>query len=150
MASAVSPAHVRGTDIVAKALEVMKSAAGKSYTWGGKSTEGFDCSGFVSYVFGSLLPENAAAYQMGAAGFAESNLFATVTSSLPGDIICFSPAGSTVAHVGIVVDSEGWISSQSSTGVAKVKFSNPYWGGRSKTFRRLRAMLQDTASVRPN
>jgi cell wall-associated NlpC family hydrolase len=51
-----------------------------------------------------------------------------------GDIVYFPDTSSN--HIGIVLDSEYWIGSQTSTGVAKVKFSNPYWSVKPHKFKR--------------
>jgi cell wall-associated NlpC family hydrolase len=57
---------------------------------------------------------------------------------MPGDIIIFPSTGGFVNHMGIVIDQERWIGSQSSTGVEYVKFSNAFWGKRKYYFRRLK------------
>lgn len=133
---------VSGQGIAAKAIAVAATAAGKAYVWGGKSTDGFDCSGFVSYVFVALFPNASASYQMSVAGYISSELFdnvAEVDKKL-GDIVIFPKTGSFPNHIGIVLDADTWIGSQSSTGTKDVKFSNPFWGARSRNFRRVRGL----------
>jgi cell wall-associated NlpC family hydrolase len=39
-------------------------------------------------------------------------------------------------HVGIVLDTNTWIGSQTSTGVASVPMANPWWAARSRKFLR--------------
>lgn len=140
---------LNGQGIAEKAGEVAKLAAGKAYKWGGKSTDGFDCSGFVSYVFKALYPNQADDFALGAAGFGSSDKFTDVAESdrKAGDLVYFPADGNLVDHVGIVLDEDHWIGSQSSTGVAKVKFSNPWWGKRKRRFRRL-GSLSTTALQR--
>lgn len=137
-----------GQGIAAKAESVATLVAGKAYVWGGKTTDGFDCSGFVTYVFKALLENQASSFEMTVAGYSASALFEDVAAGQqqPGDLVIFPAAGGAVNHMGIVFDAVHWIGAQSSTGVAKVKFSNPYWGGRSRKFRRLKALsVQATA-----
>lgn len=130
---------VSGQGIAEKAEQVRTMMTGKPYIYGGKTTVGFDCSGFVSWVFRQLFPNSANQYQLSASGFASSSLFSEVnaTDIRAGDLIYFPPAANQHAHIGIVYDDAYWIGSQTSTGVAKVKFSNSYWGARSKKFYRL-------------
>lgn len=133
-----SIAAVSGAGIAAKAIEVAGAAAGKPYTWGGKTTAGFDCSGFVSYIFAALFANASASYQMNVAGYKTSTLFEDVEDAdkKPGEIVIFPASGGAPNHIGIVLDSVTWIGSQSSTGVKDVKFSNPYWGARTRKIRR--------------
>ncbi|HEY1059267.1 MAG TPA: NlpC/P60 family protein [Limnobacter sp.] len=125
-----------GRGIAYKAVELAEIMEGRPYKFGGKNRQGFDCSGFVSDIFMMLFPEKANSLSMNAQSFANSDLFETVETPKPGDIICFKATGNGPGHVGIVVDEYGWIGSQSSTGVAYVLFNNAYWSKRGPTFRR--------------
>lgn len=127
-----------GRGIVSEAKRVHQLVDDKKYVWGGKTLNGFDCSGFVGYVFSNLFPEKRTHFQTSVQGFIDSKLFDTVDTAMPGDIIIFPSTGSFVNHMGIVIDQERWIGSQSSTGVEYVKFSNAFWGKRKHYFRRLK------------
>lgn len=76
---------------------------GTPYKWGGESKDGFDCSGFVLYVFkkfGIRLPHSSAA--MGGLGKIKEKECAET-----GDIILFKGTQSTtIGHVGIVFENE--------------------------------------------
>ena len=94
---------------------------GTPYLWGGTTTNGFDCSGFTSYVFAKIgisMPRTAAAQ------YASST---KVSNPQPGDLVFFSSGGS-ITHVGIYVGNGQFIGSQSSTGVAYTSVSSSYWG----------------------
>ncbi len=76
-------------------VEYAKNFIGVPYVYGGSSPSGFDCSGFVKFVysyFGVSLPRTS--YSQMSSGYAVS------TSDLqPGDILVFRDGG----HVGIYV-----------------------------------------------
>lgn len=83
--SASVTAAVSGSAVIAEAAKYV----GTPYVGGGSSPSGFDCSGFVSYVYGQLgisLPRSSGAYY---------NVGTRVSSPQPGDIIV------TPGHVGL-------------------------------------------------
>lgn len=136
-----------GDIIVAKAKEVAALAAGKAYKWGGRTTDGFDCSGFVTYVLAQVVPWKAEILiNLGTSGIVSSDLFEKVTSPSPGDIIYFDKE-SGVDHVGFVLDDKEWIGSQSSTGVARVKFTNVWWNTNRPTRMYFRLKTLTTAAA---
>lgn len=142
-------AGVSGQGIALKADEVRQLATGKPYVWGGKTPDGFDCSGFVSYVFKQLFPNQASSFSMNVAGYMGSSAFDDVADDdiQPGDIIIFPAANGMPNHIGIVYDKDTWIGSQSSTGAAKVKFSNPFWRQRARKIRRLHVVSPVSVSM---
>lgn len=81
-----------------------KKFMGIHYVWGGKVTQGFDCSGLVSYVFAQFgmkieLP-SAALFKLG--------YDMPPAAALPGDLIFFrrsTDKKSDISHVGIVLES---------------------------------------------
>jgi len=78
------------------AVAIAERYLGVPYRYGGSSPSGFDCSGFVMYVYGRLgvhLPRTSSA-QYGAAHRVSRS------SARPGDLVFFFTGGS-VTHVGI-------------------------------------------------
>lgn len=128
-----------GQGVVYEAMRIHQLVDDRKYKWGGKTLEGFDCSGFVAFVLGNLFPDKRAHFQTSVTGYIDSNLFETVDIAKPGDIVIFPATGGFVNHIGIVIDKERWIGSQSSTGVEYVKFNNGFWSKRKHYFRRLKA-----------
>ena len=105
--SSVAVSNVTGADIVATA----KKYLGAPYKYGGKSPSGFDCSGFVYYVYRSLgikiSRTQATMYKQGTP-VSKSDL-------QPGDLVFFQntyKAG--ISHVGIYVGNGKFIHSPSS------------------------------------
>ena len=88
--------------------ETAKQYIGTPYVYGGSSPRGFDCSGFVYYIFKSLgysLPRTATS-QM------NSTLSITREQLMPGDLVFFnSTGGSGASHVGIYVGNDQFIHS---------------------------------------
>jgi cell wall-associated NlpC family hydrolase len=105
---AVRPAAGRGRKAVAIALRYR----GLSYLWGGASPAGFDCSGFVMYVYGRVgvpLPHNGAMlWEKG---------HAVLRRQLePGDVVFFNGLG----HVGIFIGRGRFVHSPHTGDVVKI------------------------------
>jgi cell wall-associated NlpC family hydrolase len=100
---------------------------GTPYRWGGASPGGFDCSGFVMYVYAQLgisLPHNAAA-QYGYGSPVSRDQLA------PGDLVFFNGLG----HVGIYVGGGSFIHAPHTGDVVKVSsmtgwYASTYVGAR--------------------
>ncbi|MBL0387784.1 C40 family peptidase [Tumebacillus sp. ITR2] len=95
------------------------------YKWGGASPSGFDCSGFVYYMFqkfGVNMPRTTAShmYTMG---------YRVYKSQLqPGDLVFFALENpSHISHVGFYLGHNKFISATNSRGVYVYSLSNTYW-----------------------
>ena len=103
------------------------SLRGAPYRNGGTDPTGFDCSGFVKYVFeqsGIAMPRDVRR---------QFDVGATVdTSSLePGDLVFFSTIAPGASHVGIAVGGDQFVHAPSSSGVVRVeRLSTQYWSTR--------------------
>lgn len=90
-------APAEGGSFVQRLLDEARALEGISYNYGGNSPrEGFDCSGFTSYVFeraGRTIPRTSRAQAAAADRISRSQLRA-------GDLIFFTPYGE-VSHVAI-------------------------------------------------
>lgn len=83
-------------------LRIAKKHLGTPYVWGGKAPGGFDCSGFVQYVF------SQAGFQLNRTATAqlENTLIIDDSDLLPGDLVFFENTDNLpgiVSHVGIFV-----------------------------------------------
>ena len=115
-------------------LITAKKQLGTPYVWAGSSPDGFDCSGFTSYVMsknGSKLPRRAVDQYNDAPRV-------KVKNAQKGDLVFFDN-GSGVSHVGIVVSEKGsplmMIHSSSSKGVIITDVTkSAYWTKRLKGF----------------
>jgi cell wall-associated NlpC family hydrolase len=110
--------------VAERALDTADDYLGVRYTWGGNDPqEGFDCSGFVRFVFarqGIVLPRvSRDQAQMGMA------LPLDIAVLEPGDLIAFAPEpGSPIDHIAIYAG-EGRIIHSSSSGYG-VRFDDLY------------------------
>ena len=116
------------------AQELTRSALrflGVPYVFGGTSTSGFDCSGFVQHVFammGIAVPRTAdAQYDYGRP---------TVGGPRAGDLVFFDTYGG-VSHVGIYLGGGKFVHASSSHGVMVSHLSDSYWAVRYVGSKRL-------------
>lgn len=80
-----------GSDWLSRATSVL----GTPYVWGGTDTSGFDCSGYVNYVYGSS--RGRTTYDMMASAQADGTWSTDFSNMQPGDVIITSGGN----HVGI-------------------------------------------------
>ncbi len=104
-----------------------ESFGGIDYKWGGKTSKGFDCSGFTKFVFGS--------YGIDLSGHsgtqATQGRAISLQNAQPGDLVFFGYGG-RVTHVAIICENtaDGIIAvhSTSSKGIMKQNISkSSYW-----------------------
>jgi cell wall-associated NlpC family hydrolase len=107
---------------------------GVPYRNGGSDPSGFDCSGFVQYVFGQHgmpLPRTVGEiYGLGqrieARGIA------------PGDLVFFTTVAPGASHVGIAIGGDEFVHAPSSRGEVRVeRMSGSYWAPRFVGARRI-------------
>ena len=98
---------------------------GVPYVFGGTSSSGFDCSGYVQHVFASLgirLPRTAdAQYDAG---------HRVVGAMKPGDLVFFQTYAAGASHVGIYLGHGKFVHASSSHGVMVSSLSDSYWSAR--------------------
>jgi cell wall-associated NlpC family hydrolase len=120
--STVAPPGVHG-GVVGIAMRYL----GVPYVWGGSTPRGFDCSGFVSYVFAQIgvsLPHSSySQFGMGAA--------VSISQLQPGDLVFFTGA----SHVGIYIGGGQFIHAPHTGDVVKISslsgyYSSNFAGGR--------------------
>lgn len=115
-------------ELVADAAELL----GVPYVWGGETPEeGFDCSGFIFYLFqqqGVPIPRTVALMW---------NAGASVSAPEVGDIVFFATTTNSPSHAGIYIGNGQFIHSGASTGVTTSRLDQPYWKQRYLGAKRL-------------
>ena len=107
-------------------LRTAYSMLGVPYVFGGMSPGGFDCSGFVCYVFrqaGISLPRMADSQFDAVQHVSRSNL-------QTGDLVFFQTYAPGASHVGIYVGDGKFIHASSSRGISVAEVFTGYWGAR--------------------
>ncbi|HEY7987323.1 MAG TPA: C40 family peptidase [Methylophilaceae bacterium] len=119
--------------------EVMMSAlalTGTPYKFGGTSPDtGFDCSGFVRYVF-----QQAANLTLphGARALSQIGKVIPVDQLQPGDLVFYNTLKSSFSHVGIYIGDNRFIHAPSAGGgVHIVNMQDEYWVKRFNGARRI-------------
>ena len=103
------------------------SLRGAPYRNGGADPNGFDCSGFVQYVYsqhGFTMPREVRK---------QFNVGKEVDpqSLEPGDLLFFTTVAPGASHVGIAVGGDQFIHAPSTNGVVRVEnLSSQYWANR--------------------
>ena len=97
---------------------------GVPYVFGGTTPNGFDCSGFVQYVFrkaGFNLPR-----------LADEQYNVTYKTPIPreGDLVFFSTYLPGVSHVGVYIGNDNFIHASCSKGITVSSLKDDYWSTR--------------------
>ena len=111
-------------DKAAAIIATGKKYIGVPYKWAGTTPSGFDCSGFVMYVFGAhgiTLPHNSRSMYSFGTSVAKKDL-------KPGDLVFFYGSNKTVInHVGIYIGNGQFIHSSSSKGITITGLESSYY-----------------------
>lgn len=121
-----------------KVIEIAQSLIGTPYVFGGNSSDGLDCSGFVQYVYTAVGKNinrlDSESYFM--------NSSTIVTTPVAGDIVFFKntyKAG--ISHMGIYLGDDQFIHA-GTNGVEISKLSYSYWDTRFVAFKRFNIFIQ--------
>lgn len=127
-------AFMAGSASAATALEeTIDELLGTPYKWAGRTPNGFDCSGFTSYVFAKFGVELARSSK----DQAKQGSPVKKSELQAGDLVFFNTSGKGISHVGIYVGDGKFAHSASNKGVIISKLSESYYAKRYVTARRV-------------
>lgn len=104
-------------------LNTAQKYIGTRYVFGGTTPHGFDCSGYIQYVFkqqGHQLPRVADQQYESGEAVSYNNLE-------PGDLVFFTTYAKGASHNGIYLGAGKFIHASSSHGVMISKLAEAYW-----------------------
>lgn len=121
-----------GQVMYGKVIELAKQQIGVPYVFGGNTVAGFDCSGFVNYVYSNagmkIVRKSSLDYFI--------NDTTIVKNPVPGDVVFFKNTYiPTISHMGIYIGNNEIIHA-GSNGVEISKLSYEYWSSRLVAFKR--------------
>lgn len=104
-------------------LELVESSKGVKYRFGGASPEGFDCSGFVQYLYSNtfrlVLPRTSTDLALLGPIISRNRLE-------PGDLLFFV-SGNDIGHVGVYLGNQRFAHASSSAGVTVSSLFQNYY-----------------------
>lgn len=134
--------------------ETTDALLGVKYKYGGTTINGFDCSGFTSYVFKQFEIE----LNRSSRDQAKEGVKVDKSELRPGDLVFFNTGGSGISHAGIYLGDDVFVHAASgrTAKVVKNKLSEAYYVNTYVTARRvlddeayakLTADIEDAASA---
>ncbi|AYA76348.1 peptidoglycan endopeptidase [Bacillus sp. Y1] len=122
--SGTAPTTTSNSTTINALIAESKKYIGVPYVWGGSTPSGFDCSGYLNYVFakvGVSIPRTV-----------ETIWGATKSVSAPrvGDLVFFTTYKAGPSHAGIYLGNNQFIHASSSQGVTISDMNNTYWKSR--------------------
>ena len=105
-------------------IQSAKSLIGSPYQWGGTSPSGFDCSGFIQFLYSEqdmTIPRTVSDIW---------NFSTPVDSPSVGDLVFFETYQAGPSHVGVYIGNDTFIHAGLSNGVEQANLNEPYWKSR--------------------
>ncbi|MEO4054156.1 LysM peptidoglycan-binding domain-containing protein [Solibacillus sp. CAU 1738] len=117
-------------------LALAQGLVGTPYMYGGNTVDGFDCSGFVKYVYANtgmpIIRKSSLNY------FLQDTTI--VQNPVPGDLVFFKNTYiSNISHMGIYIGDNEFIHA-GGAGVEVSNVTNPYWQDRFVAFKRFNSI----------
>jgi peptidoglycan DL-endopeptidase LytE len=128
---AAPPASASGIGAYANVIATAQSLRGVPYVWGGQTPSGFDCSGFIHYVFNKA---GVSMTRTNSIGYFSRSFY--IDNPQPGDLVFFKntyQAG--ISHLGVYLGNGNFIHAGSS-GIAINNVNDSYWKSKFDSYKR--------------
>jgi peptidoglycan DL-endopeptidase LytE len=112
-------------------ISLAKAQLGKPYVWGGSTTSGFDCSGYIYYAFNKA---GVKVTRTSSEGYYNRSFY--VNKPVVGDLVFFENTYKRgISHLGIYVGDNKFIHA-GDNGVEITSLNNSYWKSKFDGFKR--------------
>ena len=129
-----APAETTALEGVAPLIQTALQLRGTPYRNGGSDPTGFDCSGFVQWVYnqhGVRMPREVRDQYREGKKIDRDEV-------QPGDLLFFETVSRGASHVGVAIGGNRFVHAPSSTGVVRVEsYTGSYWAPRFVGARRI-------------
>lgn len=120
-----------GSTETSSVVDIARKLIGTPYVWGGSTPSGFDCSGFIYYVYKQA---DSAMKRYSSEGYYDRSYY--VDSPQVGDLVFFKDTyKSGISHLGIYVGNNEFIHADAN-GVKITSLNNSYWKEHFESFKR--------------
>ena len=120
------------SDVVNKAL----AQKGVKYVWGGQTTSGFDCSGFIHYVYNQA---GVSMSRTNTVGYYSRSVY--IENPIPGDLVFFDNTYQKgLSHMGIYLGNGNFVHAGSS-GITVANVNDSYWKSKFNSYKRLYSVM---------
>ncbi|KZE38792.1 hypothetical protein AV656_07775 [Bhargavaea cecembensis] len=119
---------------LSKFVSIAQGLKGIPYKWGGTTTAGFDCSGYIYYV---LKQAGVSHSRTSAAGYYDRSF--DISNPQPGDFVFFRGTyggANHVSHMGFYLGNGKFIHASSSQGITVSSVNDSYWGKFKREYKR--------------
>ncbi len=118
-----------------KIVHTARNLLGAPYRFGGITPKGFDCSGYVAYVYKHSIGRNLPRRSVEQIKFGKA---ISPAKAGPGDLLYFWIVEENIFHVGIYIGGDQFIHAPSSRGEVNIqRLHDPYWRERYRGARRV-------------
>ena len=135
LAEAAATSELRRGNMADQLINTAMRFLGVPYRSGQSSPSGFDCSGFMQYIF-----RKAFAVNLPRTSAEQANVGVAVNRSQlqPGDMVFFRTAGSRISHVGMYIGNDRFIHApRTGRDIEITSMNGNYWKSRYITARRV-------------